>query len=269
MQGRYGDRFVLRRAVALRALQIYHRDVANFAVLFPCCLCILSGIGCVANPDGEPCTMPVPVDQSIKQSTAIWLKHPSPYDVVRSDTLEPAAVAVYVAGRGGLEGKGVMPWLVLAVWSDGRIISSADRLTGGQPYFESRVDPQAVADLLQTLTAIALKSGVASVSYAGPPDHATTVIQGRTADGRIYELSSWHELAEESGEWIVTERGSVKLEPGHSPQQVLHDNSSEQYTKFRDLWSTVRRTINDASPQSKAQPAPQGTVRFVPMPPHD
>jgi hypothetical protein len=87
--------------------------------------------------------------------------------------------------------------------------------------------------LIRELTAVATKSGLASISYAGPPDYATTVIQFRTVDGRIYGLSSWHELREANGDWVVTERGSIKLERAQISQKVLRDNSGEYYMKFR------------------------------------
>jgi hypothetical protein len=194
----------------------------------------------------------------------MWLKRPWPYEVLWSEGSEPAAVAVYVGGRGGLEGKGVMPWLVVAVWSDGRVVSSEDQVLGGSPYFRSQIDPEAAAGLIHTLTALAIKSSVASITYQGPPDYAMTIMQFHTADGRLYGLSSWHELVEEGGDRVVTERGGVELKRGQSAEQVLRANSGYYYMKFRLHWSELRRVISDAIPQKKAV-APDGIVRFAPV----
>src|SRR5687767_13791977 len=38
--------------------------------------------------------------------------------------------------------------LVLAIWPDGRAVWSADRVRGGPPYFEGRVEPKRVTALL-------------------------------------------------------------------------------------------------------------------------
>jgi hypothetical protein len=150
-------------------------------------------------------------------------------------------VAVYVFGRGGLEGKGVMPWLIAAVWRDGRVVASADQLEGGRPYSQGRIDPEAADGLIHTLTAVASESGVASTIKPGPPDYAKTFIQFRTSDGQVYELGSCHELLGDD-EWNYGMKKEVEA-------------------NFRRTWANIRRAITNAIPK-RMEAAGEGAIRF-------
>lgn len=247
-----------------------HRTRLRF--LLPFCPCILFTPGCTPTRTTDaPNASPAPSattrseNPAGKPSTVLWLRKPWPCDVFRSDSADPAAVAVYVFGRGGLEGKGPMPWLVLALWPDGTVVSSTDTLLGGKPYVRSRIAPEAVADLTRTLTNLAVQSGVASNRYFGKPDYPATSLQFRAPDGRIYGLASGHEWEEQDGEHVVTERDTMPLRPGQSAEKVLQDNSGYYYLKFRRHWSDLRRRITAALPPATA-PAPDTLIRFSDAP---
>jgi len=201
-------------------------------------------------PAGEKgVDLPLPVRNSVGESTVLWLGRPWPYEVAWAETSDRAAVAVYVAGRGGLEGKGILPWLVVAVWRDGRVISSEDLVEGGRPYFRSQIDPESAAGLILTLREIAVKSGVPSTIRPGIPDYSKMVIQFRTVDG-VYALGSGHELQEDE-EWVTTDRGIIRVPDGQSPQKVLVANSSESYMRFRRVWAAMREVIGKVVPKKK------------------
>jgi hypothetical protein len=188
-----------------------------------------------------PRDSPLPPRSSVSQSTVIWIGKPWPCEIFWGDTSDRAAVAVYVFGRGGLEGKGAMPWLIAAVWSDGRVVASADQLEGGRPYSQGRIDPEAANSLIRTLTGIASESDMASTIKPAPPDYAKTFIQFRTSDGHVYELGSCHELEGDS--------------------ELNHELKMEVEANFRRTWANIRRAIMNAIPK-KMEPAAEGVVRF-------
>jgi len=177
------------------------------------------------------------------QNTVLWTGEPWPCEIFWGDTSDRAAVAVYVFGfgPGGAEGKGVMPWLIAAVWSDGRVVASADQVEGGRPYLRGRIDAESAGDLIRRLSAIAAESGEPSTIKPHPPDYAETLVQFRTNDGHVYELGSCHELLGDS------ERN--------------HELVKEVEANFRRTWANIRRAITNAIPK-KMEPTVEGAMRF-------
>jgi hypothetical protein len=230
--------------------------------------CLVLAPGCaspaaIARPSNTtPATHPTTQSVSTTaRANGIWRDRPWPYEVLWSATREPAPVAVYVFAFGGTEEKGTLPWLLAAVWPDGRAVWSDDRIEGGRPYRQGRIAPDRVRALTDRLTTLATGAGVPSTFHHVGPDYLRQILQFRTSDGRVYGLGSWHELQEARGGVVMTDHGTFDLRPGQTTEQALREHASEDYRRMRRIWTALRHAIDDALPQA-GQPAPEDIIRF-------
>src|SRR5207302_434840 len=69
-------------------------------------------------------------------------ERPRPRPIEKADTV----IAIY-SQDWGLASAG-NPTIILAIWPDGRVVWSKDRLCGGSPYFTGQVDPEVVETLV-------------------------------------------------------------------------------------------------------------------------
>ena len=129
--------------------------------------------------------------------------------------------------------------LIQAIWKDGYIAWSGDRLEGGAPYYEGRIDPKRLDSLLAKLEHDGL---FAEKSLAKPrfgPDSPFTTILIRFGDSQI-ELRSWHELYESGGKAVGATSGLSGLN-GRRLFEALKEQPSD-YLFFRFVWSEILRT---------------------------
>ena len=144
-------------------------------------------------------------------------------------------VAVYTDSYGGAASH--QPRLVLAVWKDGHIVWSDDRLRGGAPYRAGQIDPKRLASLLSDLERIGLfGEEELARSYVGPDAAFTTILIHNGA--RRIAMRSWHELYESNGTVVALADGLMALEH-RSLFKVLKDQPAD-YLFFRYVWSEVR-----------------------------
>jgi hypothetical protein len=236
------------------------------------CVCHSAGCTSPAVADGPSGGLPTSRPATTRPAGAaagapdLWRDRPWPYEVVWAETGEPATVAVYVtAARGGTEEKGPMPWLLTAVWPDGRVVWSDDRVEGGRPYRCGHVAAGPVRALVARLDALAADGRVPSEFHHVGPDYPRQILQFRAPDGRVYGLGSWHELLEAGGGTVMTDRGNIKLRPGETPEQALREHATEPYRRMRRVWAALRRAVSDAVPTA-GHAAPENVVRFVSVP---
>src|ERR1700757_4870901 len=112
------------------------------------------------------------------------------------ETSPPAVVLTVTGGRPhhrrALTGGRQPDRGILAVWPDGVIVWSYDRLRGGPPYCMARIDPASVA---RTVDAVS-RGGRWVSEWRFGPGARWTRLTARIGLEPIIDVGSWHELAE-------------------------------------------------------------------------
>jgi hypothetical protein len=164
-----------------------------------------------------------------------------------------AALAIYVKNDGLASDPGPEPFtkVILAIWGDGKIVWSHDRLRGGAPYHTAEIDPPKIQSLLANLKRDGLfTENSFQRAYFGPDSRYTTILV-RFGKDKL-EMSSWHELAESSGNSVSAD-GSITGLDGRQLYQVLKDGKPE-YLLFRMTWNEIRARAAELVP-SEGKPA--------------
>jgi hypothetical protein len=155
-----------------------------------------------------------------------------------------AIVAIYLLDWGG-ESPPRGPNLIAAIWGDGKVVWSRDRVLGGAPYLAGRVDPKKFTDLVARLQ----RDGVFADERLGDlhfgPDSRHTNIVVNSGKRRL-KLQSWHELFEQNEKLVATSRGISSLE-GRRREDVLREDTAE-YRHFRSTWDRIRAAVADLVP---------------------
>ena len=156
-----------------------------------------------------------------------------------------AIAAVYVLDW-GLEEPVRGPNLIAAVWGDGKVVWSKDRVRGGAPYLGGRIDAKRLTDLVARLDRDGA-FGDESLSHAqfGPDSkHTTIVVNSGT---RRLKLQSWHELFETNEKLVATSSGITTLD-GRRREDVLQEDTAE-YRHFRSTWDRIRAAVGVLVPK--------------------
>jgi len=137
--------------------------------------------------------------------------------------------------------------LIVGVWSDGTVIWSDDRRTGGKPYCIGRVPPELVAKLLASLKTIGLFDVSEGARFG--PDSSYTVIAAQTPDGKRQWLGSWHDPPTTRPLVVVGEHGMGVVAPADP-----RPKPSPEYQKFLEVWAESRRLIESVVPEAHGKP---------------
>jgi hypothetical protein len=191
---------------------------------------------------------PQPVDTS--GVTVAWPTTVKRFEVI-NPAMDAAVIVAYVNTSYPPPNDQQYPALVLAVWKDGRIIRSANPIRGGPPFLQAHVPAQNVADTIQRLTLPAVESNVEPRTLHSGPDYLETTLQFRTNDDHIFEITSWHEILEEDGEYLYG-RGWERVIDKESIPAIIARRTPE-YREFRQVWESLRATIGELLPPN-AQP---------------
>jgi hypothetical protein len=154
-----------------------------------------------------------------------------------------AVLAMYVQDHGlGSRGDAA---IIIAAWPDGLIVWSNDRLMGGPPYRAGHVDPKRITALLIRFDKDGLfRDNRLNHANFGPESKFTTLfIQ---SGKKRTEMSSWHELMEESGESVADHHGVSSLD-GRRRLDVLRKAPAD-YLFYRFVWSESRSRMLDLIP---------------------
>jgi len=136
--------------------------------------------------------------------------------------------------------------LIVGVWSDGTVVWSSDRRTGGKPYWTGKIAPELVAKLLASLKTVGFFEP-SKISGFGP-DASITVLAAQ-ADEKRQWLGSWHEPATTRPRVIVSEIGISAIAPGEP-----RPKPSAEYQRFLDIWAESRRLIESVVPEQSGVP---------------
>jgi hypothetical protein len=133
---------------------------------------------------------------------------------------------------------------ILRVWRDGRVVWSADPISGGPPYRVGAGDPAKIAGALAVLSA----EGRWTKDYRTGPCARWTRILVRGDDGPIIDVGSWHEVVEQDPR-LFAGAGSMQSLEGRPRAEVLAEQPAE-YLAFRARWDRVKRALLAVTPPS-------------------
>jgi len=167
-------------------------------------------------------------------------EQPRPRPIERAETV----LAIYPEDWGLASAKPVSA-IVLAIWPDGHIVWSKDRLHGGAPYFTGRIDPEDVSALLSRFEHDGLFADKKlNWAHFGPDSDFTTLLV--KSGKKQLKMQSWHELYEDGGKAIVGHHGARGLD-GRRRLEALRDEPAE-YLHYRFVWSETRGRLIDLIP---------------------
>lgn len=184
-----------------------------------------------------------------KSVIAIWLitmaiGRPSEAAEIRPITGADNVLAVYVEDHQYLPGPAR---LVVAVWHDGFVVWSEDRIAGGAPYRSGRVNPENVAAVLAqmksdgTFTSNELERPILRFH----PIYTTILLR---SDGRQLRMRSEHELQEMDGQRALTHDGRVSYVD--LPRLRVLSGEPAAYLYFRMAWAETRLRIASLIPST-------------------
>jgi hypothetical protein len=135
--------------------------------------------------------------------------------------------------------------IILAIWPDGFIVWSSDRVMGGPPYHAGHIDPKRVTTLLSRFD----KDGLfaherLNQSHFGPDSQFNTLFI--KSGKKQVKMCSWHEIMEESDELVADQHGASVL-GGDRRLDVLGREPAD-YLFYRFVWSETRTRLADLIP---------------------
>lgn len=133
--------------------------------------------------------------------------------------------------------------LVGAIWNDGSFLFSNDMKNGDFPFFFKRIRSEAAHVSIERVQKAVAPLQRVRKSY-GCLARPTKMIFVRVGN-EWTQLSSWHEIAEEGGEFQATALGVERRlnvpESSHGDSQAGSD-----YRRFREVWDDVHAILSDA-----------------------
>jgi hypothetical protein len=198
---------------------------------------ILVVVGCCsqhsASAESQPLALPPPTTKPVNAPVAaVW------FDVGYPPPPKPGEdVSQFEFRR-----------LIVGVWSDGTVIWSDDRRTGGKPYYVGRIPPELVTRLLTSLNTV----GLFDVRFRPPliVDSSSTVIAAETdAPRQRQQLASSHDPPTTRPLLDVNEHGMSAIAPGE-PRPAR----SAEFTRFMEVWAESRRLIESVVPEAHGKP---------------
>ena len=134
--------------------------------------------------------------------------------------------------------------MILAAWTDGRVIWSNDRLNGGPPFRQGRIDPKRVtAELARFADGFFAKKEI----WATGPGSDSIRLIAKTGKSR-FQAAAWHELFEADGK-LMMKSGSIATLDGEPRLQALRKEPSE-WLFFRAVWNDARLRLASLVPES-------------------
>ncbi len=145
------------------------------------------------------------------------------------------------------------PRIIIAVWEDGTMIWSENKVGGGPPYLTATVDSRQLEDFLTSIGEIAdsLPSGIRT-DYRGPDSAATTIV-ANGGECQVY-WHSWHEVWEATGRSVSVNGYIRPLPPGQSAEEVRTSESSPEYLQFVNVWEEVKTAALSLIPRPPPEP---------------
>lgn len=139
--------------------------------------------------------------------------------------------------------------MILAIWADGQVVWSDDRLKGGPPYRTAKIAAKRFEALLQALAHDGIFADKDLSNANVGPDSAFTTIVIRSGSLQL-EMRSWHELYEANQKTAAASGGIVPLD-GRRRLDVLKGDTSK-YLFYRMVWSEIRLSAAHLIPSNGA-----------------
>ena len=136
------------------------------------------------------------------------------------------------------------PKIIVALWPNGRIVWSEDRIRGGAPYFTASVEPQ----LFTKLMVSAREDDCFAIESLGDarvrPDAKFTSILLKDGKSKL-RMSSWHEVYQSDPKIIATSAGISRIK-GNRLIELANDKP--EYIHYRLAWAELRLAISRLIP---------------------
>ena len=184
-------------------------------------LTLLPAPGFAAAPASQPATAPAPAPVA-----GVWY--------------QPSGTRVLAPGE-PLE----FHRLIVGIWSDGTVVWSDNRRTGGKPYWTGRVPRELVEKLLASLNMVGFFEPT-KISGFGP-DASITVIAAQAGDRRQW-MGSWHDPPTTRPRAVFSEHGISAVAPGEP-----RSKPSADYQHYVEVWAESRRLIESVVPEKNGR----------------
>lgn len=145
----------------------------------------------------------------------------------------------------GLASPARLPALILAIWPDGHVVWSKDRLKGGAPVFFGQIDREIVSSLISRLEHDGIFSDKSLNNANFGPDSVFTTLLVRSGKKEL-RMQSWHEVSEADGGARAGRRGVSGL-GGQRRLEALREEPAD-YLYYRFVWSETRGRLIDFIP---------------------
>ncbi len=157
-------------------------------------------------------------------------------------TEQPAVIVWYE--NWGLGAKTIEPQILVAIWTNGRVMWSTNTVYGGAPYFEAKVDPAKSLEFLNSCRNRGYFGAKYIRNYFGPDSWFTGIYL--TSGTNSFVTRSWHEVAEMNPKTVAASYGLRRL-GGQNRDDFLKKDTPE-YQEYRAMWTDVRKMIGDLLP---------------------
>ncbi len=155
-------------------------------------------------------------------------------------------IVVAINSQGRVANPESYPRVLMAVWTDGRIVWSEDQKKGGPPFRTGTIKAETVeAKLAAFEKAAVFDKNSFRHSWTGP-DSSSHSIWLRRGD-RNTRIDTWHELFEENPNLVAVNGGITALE-GRKREDVIAKDTKE-FQAFRKLWTNLRTETSSLIPK--------------------
>lgn len=181
-------------------------------------------------------------DRNIKESYDNKRVVELPYN---TETGKYASIAIFNDSYGHNVDRSDPRTVIIAIWADGLIVWSEDKISGGHPYFYNNL----LENDVNVLSSKLVEAGIHKDIYTSRsgPDADYTKISMLYKDHNI-TWESWHDLFENNPNLVATNHGIESLE-GRSREEVL-SSQPEEYQDFRKTWDKLKTVIYQSIPET-------------------
>lgn len=146
----------------------------------------------------------------------------------------------------------MLPNPIVMAYSDGTIVWSKDPINGGAPLYKATIEKAKIEDLLRRFKEKGYFENRSLGQIQFGPDASYTSIYIKHGD-EILDMRSWHELAEQNPNSVVTSRGIGLLGKRDRAQVLMSD--TKEYQDYRTAWSDIKRKLLGLIPKEEVKPS--------------
>jgi hypothetical protein len=141
--------------------------------------------------------------------------------------------------------------IIIALWKDGTIIWSDNRICGGSPYKIANISFFKVDKFMKSIEELKIQESNIPLRHSGP-DAAYTVIRAVLKNQEV-EMASWHDAEEKTRDDVVgTSYGLQFIGKGKTRESILAREPKE-YLEFLRIWNEVFNSALSLIPDKGVQ----------------